>query len=606
MSFLKLPYERARKGQLELAEKVYQSMLNKEDLIIEAPNGMGKTAALLAATFKACEDLGQRVIFLTRTKKQVDQVYMEGLKFKSIYPFSLISPFISYSDGCHLANLREPDILEDFLHIFCRVNVKTFSCEYYSNSFSNPVIDLPLSRLLKWSKIKRFCPIEVLRRRCSEASVIVGTYNSIIPRLIEGTCSFLRLDDNISLIIDEAHNISAFLSSYKSFITLNDLEWVYNLSIKRKLRDLSMTAKNLRVWLISRNYSGLMDVETFLSTTGLKDNIYRLLDLFKYSLNDFYEYLSFREALSLIRFISFIRRLEESWSSNTAYIMYEIGEESNYKITIREADVSRLLNKIRNNMRINSIIFSSATFFSIPSFKEELGIEKAEVFQIRYDPLKRTCITLLDTTISTRHTERSERLYKVIAEKIWSIYQLHSHPLLVFFTSYSMLRNTEKYLLSYTDKVMSESPKMTYDAVLKIVHDVTENNKILLAVFGGRFSEGVDFSHEKINRVIIVGIPFPPPSKELEIKIKIIRRAKRKRAFVSEIIVPAVAKVVQAAGRIFRKVGQKGIVYLIDERFLKMGLIAYLPEWLKSNLVIGDAVSSPIIVNRRLYKTNRD
>ena len=56
----------------------------------------------------------------------------------------------------------------------------------------------------------------------------------------------------------------------------------------------------------------------------------------------------------------------------------------------------------------------------------------------------------------------------------------------------------------------------------------------------------------------------------------------------SLVIVPAVAKVVQSAGRLFRRKGQKGLVVLMDRRFSRRRVMELLPAWMRENVVQAD------------------
>jgi DNA excision repair protein ERCC-2 len=42
---------------------------------------------------------------------------------------------------------------------------------------------------------------------------------------------------------------------------------------------------------------------------------------------------------------------------------------------------------------------------------------------------------------------------------------------------------------------------------------------------------------------------------------------------------PGIQKVVQAAGRVIRTAGDRGVVYLIDDRFAQPQVQALLPRW---------------------------
>jgi Rad3-related DNA helicase len=75
---VRLPYE-PRPGQLNLAEAAAKNARRGGHLLVEAPTGIGKTVAALAAALEACRADGRRLIYATRTNSQQTQVLREHL-----------------------------------------------------------------------------------------------------------------------------------------------------------------------------------------------------------------------------------------------------------------------------------------------------------------------------------------------------------------------------------------------------------------------------------------------------------------------------------------------------------------------------------------------
>jgi DNA excision repair protein ERCC-2 len=106
---------------------------------------------------------------------------------------------------------------------------------------------------------------------------------------------------------------------------------------------------------------------------------------------------------------------------------------------------------------------------------------------------------------------------------------------------------------------------------------------------GGRFSEGEDFASGGLAAVCVVGLPLPPPSRELSERMAFGRTGGGPWIYDSLVIIPAVAKVVQAAGRLFRRKGQRGVVVLLDRRFGRRHVIELFPLWLREKVVRTDS-----------------
>lgn len=594
---LRFPFKEPRIGQLEIAQNVYNALKEGEWLIIEAPNGAGKTASILSGAFKAIEDFGYYIIFITRTKKQIEHLYEEALKFKEIYPRVSFSPTLSYKDGCHLYKIANQELIEEALPLFCKINVKTFSCPFYTNSFyktrTKTINNLSLSELLSLSKRQRFCPIEVLRRINNSSDMVFTSFATFFD--LKSRFPFIWDKKRVAVIVDEAHNFPKFLTSREIKITENDIEKLYVLFNKLSIRDLTLLLSSLRLWCLKHRCDIKMSVEAFVSISGMKENFFRAIDVFQYSLNDFYSFLKVEESLLITKLLSVFKFIEENVASEHSFIRLKNGG-GQFVLEFLELDPEIVFKRCLKDLGRAPFIFSSATYFSISSFMEELGISGSKVVEIKTDPLNRRCTTIIDPTISTEKKERGESLFSRLANKVVEIYKRYNAPLPVFFTSYSMLRNTlQKIPRDYLQKIIVEEEGETIEEGEKKIHEMIEKSKMLFAVLGGRYSEGIDFLDEKIDLVVIVGFPFPPPSYKLRMKIEEKRRKRGwKYAFLTEMLIPAVTKVVQASGRIFRRYGKRGVVYLLDRRFLRKDAYQLLPFWLKDNVVISLAESTPL------------
>ncbi|WP_456374277.1 DEAD/DEAH box helicase, partial [Methanocaldococcus sp.] len=70
----KFPYPKIREPQKRMMLKIYESILNKKNLIIEAPTGVGKTLGYLIPAIYFAEK-GKKVVILTETIDQQVRIY---------------------------------------------------------------------------------------------------------------------------------------------------------------------------------------------------------------------------------------------------------------------------------------------------------------------------------------------------------------------------------------------------------------------------------------------------------------------------------------------------------------------------------------------------
>ena len=67
---LLFPYEKAREVQEEFLLKVHETVSSRKNLIVHAPTGLGKTAAVLAPCLKYALEHDKTVFFLTSRHTQ--------------------------------------------------------------------------------------------------------------------------------------------------------------------------------------------------------------------------------------------------------------------------------------------------------------------------------------------------------------------------------------------------------------------------------------------------------------------------------------------------------------------------------------------------------
>ncbi len=96
---------------------------------------------------------------------------------------------------------------------------------------------------------------------------------------------------------------------------------------------------------------------------------------------------------------------------------------------------------------------------------------------------------------------------------------------------------------------------------------------------GGLFSEGIDLKEERLIGAIIVGTGLPMVCTEQEI-LKGYFDEEEQEGFAFAYQYPGMNKVMQAAGRVIRTAGDKGIILLLDDRFLRNDYRELFPrEW---------------------------
>ena len=98
-------------------------------------------------------------------------------------------------------------------------------------------------------------------------------------------------------------------------------------------------------------------------------------------------------------------------------------------------------------------------------------------------------------------------------------------------------------------------------------------------VLGGIFGEGIDLKEERLIGAIIVGTGLPQIGNEREI-LKEYFEEKNGEGFDYAYRYAGMNKVLQAAGRVIRTTEDRGVIALLDERFLESSYLRLFPrEW---------------------------
>ena len=102
---------------------------------------------------------------------------------------------------------------------------------------------------------------------------------------------------------------------------------------------------------------------------------------------------------------------------------------------------------------------------------------------------------------------------------------------------------------------------------------------------GGLLSEGIDLNEERLIGAIIIGTGLPQVNPEQEI-LKEYFDEQGEGGFDYAYQYPGMNKVMQAAGRVIRTVNDKGVIALLDDRFLLPEYVALFPrEWERYTVV---------------------
>jgi DNA excision repair protein ERCC-2 len=131
-----------------------------------------------------------------------------------------------------------------------------------------------------------------------------------------------------------------------------------------------------------------------------------------------------------------------------------------------------------------------------------------------------------------------------------------------------------------TATVVVQRPDFTDADRREFLHHFSEENQHGLAgfaVMGGVFGEGIDLIGDRLSGVAIIGPGLPGIGQQRELIKEYFDHQQQGNGFRFAYQYPGINKVLQAAGRVIRAETDKGVVLLIDERFLNYSYNYLLP-----------------------------
>jgi DNA excision repair protein ERCC-2 len=107
---------------------------------------------------------------------------------------------------------------------------------------------------------------------------------------------------------------------------------------------------------------------------------------------------------------------------------------------------------------------------------------------------------------------------------------------------------------------------------------------MFLGAQGGRTSEGVNFPGDKMNSVVIVGVPYAEPTPKVKAQIDCFERCFPKRGRKHGYVIPSMKKASQVAGRPIRTLEDRGAMFFLDFRFSLPYSRQFFPSWIRDNM----------------------
>ncbi len=595
------PFENIREGQRQFLDDSREALQNRKIILAHAPTGIGKTAVALTAAIERARETGKKVFFLT-SKQSQHRIAVETLKgIKRLAPIRAVD-IISKQQMCPLP---EASMYYRAFNEFCAQRTKNRTCEYLTDS--TEAVERINSEILHVQELTDIatalgtCPHKAALDAAVNSDVIICDYNYIFSDEISSsilTRMNVSLDDLI-VIVDEAHNLpDRARDILTDSITLNSLT-----RAEKELRPVSA--------YLSSVLGGIAQ-EVQMMLEGLKENsempvsrqdfINAVERVLATGLGDKLGYDSFVEELMRAGDIVMKKNSSSSvidtamfligWKSGGKETAYFASNREGFRyLTYTLLDPSVLTEDVF--AAVDSAIIMSGTLYPLEMYRDLLGIGDRALlkeYSSPFPPENRKVVVAAGVT--TAYKQRSVRMYQAYANRIAEMARGVPGNVAVFFPSYYLLEQVSERLSLFTleKSFIVERQGMSKAERDRVLSELerSRNRKgaVLLGVMGGSLSEGVDYMNNLLSSVAIAGLPLSPPSVETEaLKDYYSRKFGQNKGYRYAYLFPAINRVLQAAGRAIRSESDRGLIFLMDDRYAEPRYSGLLPEDFKGERI---------------------
>lgn len=581
------PFETIRPGQREMAAEIAEAIRAGGSIVAHAPTGIGKTAGALVPAAAWAARNGGTVFFLTPKHSQ-HRIAIETLRLlkEKAGVATIAADFIGKKWLCQVSGVKEL-AGRDFLD-YCRAVRKDEICPFYNRTYkkSEPTAEArravdallaaqPLHVEEAVELTKNFCPYEVMALAARKANVIVGDYYHIFnPR---SATSFLfkteKSFEGAVIIVDEAHNLPERIRE-----TLSNI--LSEIGVSRAAQelqqfgsfDLADAAEKIQAGLrrygkaLGSEREGLIAKGEFVSIveeasgTSAKEFAKRLEE----AADEIREKQRKSLAGGLASFITdwqgpdegFVRIIERKFTRGGKPFL-----SLKYKCLDPAVGTKEIFAAARTIVLMSGTLVPTKMYAELLGMPEEKTVSKA--YKSAFPPENR--LNLICKGVTTKYEARGEAQYRKIAGLCSDIVRATPGSCAIFFPSYAMKEQIAPLL--GLDRMHDEKQEFDKAARLAFLKNFfADKDAVLLAVAGGSLAEGVDFPKNVLKAAIVVGLPLQQPTLETKALVDYYQK-KYGRGWDYGYLYPAIARAIQAAGRMIRSERDRGVAVFLDERY---------------------------------------
>lgn len=573
-----------RQGQGELTKNVYQSILRKKRLYVQAPTGVGKTMATLFPSVKAMEQgLVDKLFYLTAktiTRKVAEQAFSllnsRGGKLLYVTLTAKDKICILEKSNCN------PQVCPRAKGHFDRINDAVFDLLQQESAITRDLI-------LEYADKHQVCPFEMSLDISLWTDAVICDYNyafdptSHLKRFFQSegpTNPYLFLIDEAHNLVDRAREMYSALLIKENFLATKKITKKYSKKVTNSLDSCNRALLELKRKCGEILHLRPSEIDSFFGRLLRLSSIY---DEFLQEIPSREVPIPMEDADVILDFYFKIREFIGIYELlDDKYLIFADYNESNeFVLHLQCMDPSSNLDYYLSKVR--SGIFFSATLLPVRYYMEQLAGGEDDYAVYAPSPFDKTNrLLIVGRQVSTKYTKRSPDMFRRIADYLNAFVAAKQGNYLFFFPSYYLLQQIKEYLNTQNISYLTQETSMSEEereGFLSAFENNSSSTLVGLCVLGGIFGEGIDLKNDSLIGAAIIGTGLPMVCNENEL-FRQYFNAKDKDGFAYAYRYPGMNKVLQAAGRVIRTDTDRGAILLLDDRFLEREYQSLFPkEW---------------------------
>lgn len=567
---LPFPFASYRPGQRAMMNAVYKTCTEGGQLLCQAPTGIGKTMSVLFPALKAVGEGGPIFYLTARGTTRAAAENALTLLRAADPDLKLRSVTLTAKDKICLQEHRE-----------CTPEACPYANGYYDRVKAAlwdglDTHALTADALQALARKHKVCPFELGLDLSLWCDVVVGDYNYLFDPVVH-LMRFFETAGDYLFLIDEAHNLPGRARDMHSASLCKSVFYDAKKRLgkgKSSLKNALTKVNNIFIEWRHRCEEVLGDSRfgrTYFEKSRAEDfdrALTKLCEPLEIWLDEHRDPGETHDALLQLYFdIRAWLRVADTFDNHFVLQISAVGSE--VRAAMLCLDPSDFL--AADFAKGRAAVLFSATLAPAGYYKDLCGLPDARAVALRspFDPANMGLWCARQ--VSTRYKDRADSIAKV-SDLLAVMAAAQPGHYLAFFPSYSYLQQVwEDFTARYPDQptLCQESSMDEGQRTEFLAQFLARDGKPLLgfAVLGGVFGEGVDLTGESLIGVAVVspGLPQIGPRQE---QLRDYFEETRGAGFDYAYRYPGMNKVLQAAGRVIRTPQDRGVVLLIDDRFL--------------------------------------